>query len=109
MICPKCGATNADGVQFCMRCHATLFFKCPKCDHNQAHGDTCDACGQNFAAFWCSYLADKSNEAKQIASDRATAKLGAVVTAAAAPLAGGPWLTRVLFGLARITAWFGSR
>jgi|SRR5215469_327681 len=111
MTCPKCGATNADGVQFCTNCHATLIFKCPHCDHTQAHGGTCDTCGQNFAVFWCNYLAERSNEAKQIASDKTTAELGAVVTAAAAPLAGGGWLARVLLGqlLGRVTAWFGSR
>ncbi|MDE3179451.1 MAG: hypothetical protein KGM47_07285, partial [Acidobacteriota bacterium] len=32
-----------------MRCHATLRFLCPACQHGQDHGGKCEQCGADFA------------------------------------------------------------
>jgi zinc ribbon protein len=51
MKCPKCGQDNADGVQFCTRCHATIKFVCPACKHVQIQGGKCEQCGVDFAKY----------------------------------------------------------
>ncbi len=51
MNCPKCGQDNADGVQFCTRCHATIKFVCPACKHVQIRGGKCEQCGVDFAKY----------------------------------------------------------
>lgn len=111
MNCPKCGAANADGVQFCVHCHATLIFKCPNCAHTQSHGGVCDACGENLDLFWASYLAIKSNEAERVARDKARAEIGEVMTAATLPFGGGASLSRffIVQLLGRLFAKFRSR
>ena len=65
-------------MQFCTNCHATLFYKCPKCDHMQSHNDVCEKCGTNFAAFWAGYLEHTFSEQQQLEND----KLKAVATEA---------------------------
>ena len=96
MDCPKCGATNAEGVQFCTNCHATLIFKCPKCEHKQAHGGVCDACGENFSLFWARYLAMKTSERERLDHDKTKAEIDAVASAVTLPLAAAPNLSRFL-------------
>lgn len=115
MECAKCGTANAEGVQFCTNCHATLIFKCPKCDHRQPHGGKCDACGQDFAAFWSTYLAMKGQETQQIARDKTMAEMNAVASVVTLPLAAAPNLSRFLivqlFGrlFRRLLGGFSSR
>src|SRR5487761_658544 len=104
MTCPKCGIANAEGVQFCTNCHATLLFKCPQCDHMQTHGGTCESCGTNFDVFWASYLALKSNEEQQVAKDKLQNEAGAALQILTLPLAGGASLARFLFGQAAMQA-----
>src|SRR5579863_5316803 len=100
MTCTKCGAANAEGVQFCTNCHATLLFKCPNCAHMQTHGCTCDSCGANFDLFWASYLALKTHETQQVEIDKLKAEAGTFMQILTLPFAGGASLTRFLFGQA---------
>ncbi|PYV08793.1 MAG: hypothetical protein DMG23_12720 [Acidobacteria bacterium] len=51
MKCPKCGQENPETVQFCRRCHAPLRITCPACQHAQARGEKCEACGVDFAKY----------------------------------------------------------
>ncbi|HUY13602.1 MAG TPA: zinc ribbon domain-containing protein [Terriglobia bacterium] len=51
MNCPKCHTENPVEARFCIRCHMTLKFVCPTCQHPQDHGGTCDQCGLNFAKY----------------------------------------------------------
>ncbi len=51
MRCPKCGTENSDKVQFCTRCHTTLRYICPACQHDQAQGGKCEKCGVDFAKY----------------------------------------------------------
>src|SRR5487761_1035699 len=104
MTCPKCGTANAEGVQFCTNCHATLLFKCPQCEHMQTHGGTCDSCGTNFDVFWASYLALKSNEEQQDEKDKLKAEIAALAQIVTLPLAGGAALARFVFGQAFMQA-----
>lgn len=62
MPCPKCGWTNPTGAVFCVKCHATLIFKCPKCWNEQNHGGKCDKCGADFAQLQGVYLAQVMGE-----------------------------------------------
>jgi predicted amidophosphoribosyltransferase len=111
MNCPKCGAANAEGVQFCTNCHATLIFKCPNCAHTQTHGGVCDACGENLDLFWASYLAIKTNEAERVAHDKTKAEIAVAAQALTAPFAGGASLSRffIVQLLGRLFARFTSR
>jgi hypothetical protein len=111
MTCPKCGAANADGVQFCTHCHATLLFKCPKCDHMQTHGGTCDACGLNMTDFWTKRLAIKRVEQENFERKQTEQELNNVQTAMTVPFSGpGGWAMFLLTAaIRRIGAWFESR
>jgi hypothetical protein len=111
MVCPKCGTTNADGVQFCTNCHATLFFKCPKCEHIQSHSDVCEKCGTSFALFWSSYLTDRFAEDHQLEHDKLRAEGVAVLQAATLPFSASQGLSRFFFWqvLNRAVAFFRSR
>lgn len=106
MTCPKCGATNGEGVQFCTSCHATLIFKCPKCEHTQTHGGQCEACGMSFDAFWASYLAMKTEEEQHVARDRALGEVNKALTIATAPFAAGTSLSR-FFLVQLLSRFFG--
>jgi RNA polymerase subunit RPABC4/transcription elongation factor Spt4 len=97
MVCPKCGTTNADGVQFCTNCHATLFFKCPKCEHIQSHNDTCEKCGTNFAAFWSGYLEHSFEEQEKLDNDKLRAEGVAALQAATLPFTASRGVSRFLF------------
>jgi uncharacterized membrane protein YvbJ len=111
MICPKCGVANAEGLQFCTHCHATLIFKCPKCGHTQMHGATCDACGLNFDAFWKQQLAikhvkEESRERRQLEQE-----VDDIRTALTVPFSGpaGWTIFLVTEAIRRIGTWFRSR
>ena len=111
MICPKCGAANADGVEFCTRCHATLLFTCPHCNHTQPHSGKCDTCGQNLDLFWKTYLVKTQAEAADAEAQQMKTEAKAVQTAVTFPFS-GPWgwtlfVTTQVFR--RIAAWFASR
>jgi zinc ribbon protein len=111
MDCPRCGTANADGVQFCTNCHATLFFKCPKCEHTQSHGVICEKCGANFALFWSSYLLEKREEDEQLKHDKVKAAESLAFQAVTLPLFGGRWLSRFFLGqvIGRVLSYFNSR
>jgi hypothetical protein len=111
MDCPKCGTANADGVQFCTNCHATLIFKCPKCEHTQTHGGRCDVCGEDFALFWAQHFTKKDAEDARIQKDKTEAEANAVRTALTVPFSGpagiASFLGMQLFS--RLLAWYRSR
>lgn len=111
MTCPKCGAANSDGVRFCTRCHATLIFKCPKCDHTQLHGGTCDACGLDMDTFWKWHLAKKRIEEENFERKHAEQDINNIRAAMTVPFSGPAGWIVFLFQCAfnRITAWFSSR
>lgn len=111
MTCPKCGAKNPDGVQFCTNCHATLLFKCPQCEHTQTHGGVCDACGMNLDLFWASYLTMKANEEQKIERDKAVANIGKALTVVEAPFMGGRTISQffIVQLLGRLFARFARR
>lgn len=64
--CPKCGTEVRDIAKFCTRCHATLRFQCPSCNHEQRHGGTCEKCGIDFLKYIGAIVAAKKTEADQI-------------------------------------------
>lgn len=111
MTCPKCGAENPDGVQFCTTCHATLLFKCPKCEHMQNHGGVCDACGLNLTAFWAAYLETKTEEDQKLEHDKTMAAIHNAAAIATAPIAAASNVSQFflfqLFG--RLFGWLSSR
>lgn len=51
MQCPKCGHTNPEAAQYCLRCHTALRYTCPACKHVQTHSGQCDQCGVDFAKY----------------------------------------------------------
>ena len=55
--CPECGHENSDNVQFCVQCHHTMFYRCPKCWHHQQTQHTCENCGLDMAMYWKTQLA----------------------------------------------------
>ncbi|HEY0704434.1 MAG TPA: zinc ribbon domain-containing protein [Candidatus Acidoferrales bacterium] len=57
MLCPSCNSTNPADVQFCKHCHATLFFQCPRCGHDQAINRLCEKCGYDMDNFWRAQVA----------------------------------------------------
>jgi RNA polymerase subunit RPABC4/transcription elongation factor Spt4 len=111
MNCPKCGTMNADGVQFCTNCHATLFFKCPKCEHMQSHNDVCEKCGTNFAAFWSGYLQQEFQGQEQLDHDKLRAEGVAALQAATLPFSASRGLSRFLLFqiIGRAVSFFRAR
>jgi len=93
MLCPKCKHDNPNDVQFCTRCHATLYFTCPKCWYKQDHGGTCDHCGADFKQYQAVYLAGLIGESAK-ETQREADKVGHVMTAAqmAVTCATSPWM-----------------
>lgn len=67
--CPKCGAEVRDIARFCQRCHNTLRFQCPACQHEQRHGSTCEKCGVDFLKYITAVVASKQAES-DIVHDR---------------------------------------
>jgi hypothetical protein len=51
MNCSKCYTENPPEARFCTRCHMTLKFVCPTCQHTQDHGGACDQCGLDFLKY----------------------------------------------------------
>ncbi len=108
MVCPKCFHDSPGEVQYCTRCHATLYFTCPKCFCKQYHGGTCDECGANFEQYQAVYLAGIIGESARETQKEAD-KVGRVMSATqiAISAATSPWtavlvLTRtILFRLLR--------
>jgi zinc-ribbon domain len=62
MNCPKCGTEARDVARFCRRCHATLRYECPACNHEQRHGGKCDECGVDFLKYITAVVAAKQAE-----------------------------------------------
>jgi predicted RNA-binding Zn-ribbon protein involved in translation (DUF1610 family) len=50
-VCSKCGHANPASADFCIQCHNTLVYRCPKCWHAQRHRGVCENCGINMAVF----------------------------------------------------------
>ena len=98
MDCPRCGRANPEGVQFCTQCHETLLFKCPVCWHVQMHGGDCDECGANFGAYWRLAVNRESKVDAQVELDKTKARMSLLVSVLMAPLLGGRWVLRILFG-----------
>lgn len=98
MQCPKCGQENAGGVQFCTRCHATLFFKCPVCWHTQATCGRCEKCGTDYAAYATACIEQSASEEQKADIDRFVGRTSWLAQLALAPLSGGRSLLRLLFG-----------
>src|SRR5689334_18069738 len=111
MKCPRCGKDNAEGVQFCTSCHATLFYKCPKCQHIQSHNDVCEKCGTNFAAFWAGYLEHSFQEQEQLDNDKMKAEAREALNAATLPFAMSRGISRFLLFqvIGRAISFFRSR
>ncbi len=65
MECPKCKTANAETAQFCVRCHATLLYKCPSCGSTQQHGGKCDKCGVDFAKYGAMMVAQEQIRASR--------------------------------------------
>ncbi len=66
MNCPKCGTEARDVARFCRRCHATLRYQCPACQHEQRQGGTCEKCGVDFLKYIAAVVAAKQTEADAI-------------------------------------------
>jgi len=101
MLCPKCMTENADDLQFCTRCHATLRFKCPKCWYEQNHGGTCDHCGADFKQYQAVFLAGLIGEnARETQAD--ADKVGHVMTATqmAVTAVTSPWMAILILARA---------
>lgn len=111
MTCPKCGAANPNGVQFCTHCHATLLFKCPKCDHSQPHGGSCDACGLDMDFFWKRHLAIKRIEEENFERRQTEGEVNNIQAAMTVPFSGPAGWTIFLITQAvrRVAAWFDAR
>ncbi len=49
MECPNCGARNAEGAKFCIKCGANLLQPCPNCGAgNRSGARFCDECGHSL-------------------------------------------------------------
>jgi|SRR5208282_1049828 hypothetical protein len=66
MNCPKCGAEARDVARFCRRCHATLRYQCPACQHEQRQGGSCEKCGVDFLKYITAVVVTKQAEADAI-------------------------------------------
>ncbi|HKV03483.1 MAG TPA: zinc ribbon domain-containing protein [Candidatus Acidoferrales bacterium] len=66
MKCPKCGTEARDVARFCQRCHATLRYTCPSCNHEQRQGGKCERCGVDFLKYIGAVVAAKQGEADLI-------------------------------------------
>jgi len=66
MQCPKCKAEARDIARFCPRCHATLRYTCPSCQHEQRQGGTCEKCGVDFLKYIGAVVAAKQVEADAV-------------------------------------------
>jgi hypothetical protein len=75
--CPKCQAEVRDIARFCRRCHATLRYECPACQHEQRHGGKCDKCGVDFLKYMTAMVSAKQvkRDAERERLDRRSALL----------------------------------
>lgn len=88
MNCPKCGHDNAETARFCVHCHMTLRFTCPACEHIQAHGGTCDACGVDFVKY-AAVLQFQMEQTARAEREKAKARTAAVKQVVLLPVTGG--------------------
>jgi len=99
--CAKCGQSNHDGAQFCLRCHTPLRYTCPACAHVQTHGGHCETCGVDFVKYGMARLA-----AMQIDLERARKKTkdraALLKSLALAPLTGGVSLLKYFRDRSRV-------
>lgn len=63
--CPKCGQLNPQDARFCSRCHATLQFVCPACQHRQLRGGMCERCGVDFIKYALALQFQAEGEARR--------------------------------------------
>ena len=88
MTCPKCHHENSEGTRFCRRCHMTLRFSCPACNHLQAHGGACDRCGVDFLKYAMMMQSQMASETHH-QRERTRACTAAVRQVFLLPLTGG--------------------
>ena len=88
--CPKCGRATPVTVSFCTFCHARLRYACPACQHLQADGKKCEACGVDFVEFETKKM-QLAAERARITTRRSHATTAILVGAVALVLAVGTW------------------
>src|SRR6201987_3192905 len=102
-VCPECHHVNPESAYFCMRCHHTLIYCCPKCWHEQRHGGTCDACHLDLDKYWRVYGATKQaaliNEEETNLENSTKRIEGVLLTIATIPLQFVPFLSFLGYGL----------
>lgn len=88
MQCPKCQFENPDTTRFCRRCHMTLLFVCPACQHTQRRGGKCEKCGVDFIKYALvieSQMEARSRQTREVSRTRGTLAKQALLL----PLTGG--------------------
>ncbi len=88
MQCPKCQFENPDTTRFCRRCHMTLLFICPACNHTQRQGGKCEQCGVDFIKYALVMQSQMEVQASR-ARDQARTRGALVKQALLLPLTGG--------------------
>jgi len=100
MKCPKCNAEERDVARFCRRCHATLLYTCPSCNHQQRQGGTCEKCGVDFLKYITAVVAARRTEADAI-HDRIEQRSNLLKNVLLTPFNMGIPLLRQLFQISK--------
>jgi hypothetical protein len=61
--CPKCGTDVREIARFCQRCHHTMRYECPSCNHQQREGGKCEKCGIDFLKYIAAVVSQKQSQA----------------------------------------------
>jgi hypothetical protein len=96
MVCPKCSTQNRDVARFCTRCHTTLRFKCPACEHEQRRGGVCEKCGVDFVKYATMLIVQRQSE-HDLEHERLERRSGLLKSLVWAPLSGGISVFRYFF------------
>src|ERR1700722_6141432 len=96
MKCPKCSAEAPDIARFCPRCHATLRYQCPSCNHEQRQGGKSEKLGVDFLKYIGAVVAGKRAEA-EAAHERSEKRSSLVKNLLLFPFTMGIPLIRNLF------------
>jgi predicted RNA-binding Zn-ribbon protein involved in translation (DUF1610 family) len=102
-VCSKCGHVNPASADFCIQCHNTLVYRCPKCWHAQRHGGDCDNCGINIAVFVEAALERTMEEEDRLWWAKFWAYAGTLLQILLIPFAGPIGMLRSL------VIWLGSK
>jgi hypothetical protein len=99
MVCPRCHLETLGHNQFCPHCHATLFFRCPKCWHEQATRFICEKCGVDMDNYWRveaasakAVLVNEESTNMEESSKRAIAQINTVGMLLSNPIAALSWI-----------------